>query len=89
MRGERTRSAVERPLQPVIRSPVHDRLPQPRVPDGRASRPNRCGVLFLHFVAKGHHAVAYAFTSTRCRAMSLSSPSKNEIPSPIRMGIIE
>jgi hypothetical protein len=33
--------------------------------------------------------LSYAFTSTRCRATSLSSPSKNEIPSPIRMGMIE
>lgn len=31
----------------------------------------------------------YAFVSTRCRATSRSSPSKNEIPFPIRIGMIE
>ena len=31
----------------------------------------------------------YTFASTRCRAISLSSPSKNGIPSPIRTGMIE
>ena len=33
--------------------------------------------------------LSYAFTSTRCRATSLSSPSKNGIPSPSTMGMIE
>ena len=33
--------------------------------------------------------LVYAFTSTRCRATSLSSPSKNGIPSPMSTGMIE